>query len=261
MDKIYAKKSLGQNFLQDHNILRKISESVNVNSKDLIIEIGPGKGALTNYLVKKGCKVLAFEIDERMRDVLSTINNEQLEVIYGDFLQVDLMNILDNYSYNNLYIIANIPYYITTPIIEHIINSKINVKEMVLLVQKEVAERFSANPGSRLYGSISVYLQHYFDVKKLFDVSNKCFLPVPKVDSAVIKFTKKEHNYDIDENKFFNFVNKCFQFKRKTLRNNLRDYDWNIISKVLLDNGFTENVRAEELSLDFFIILYKSLNA
>ncbi|MBR1413710.1 MAG: ribosomal RNA small subunit methyltransferase A [Bacilli bacterium] len=259
MDNIVAKKSLGQNFLQDHNILRKISDSIDVTKSDLIIEIGPGKGALTNYLVEKGCQVIAFEIDERMREILDSFHYDNFKVYYGDFLKANLIEILNNYNYDNLYVMANIPYYITTPIIEYIIDSKINVKEMVLLVQKEVADRFSAGPGSKLYGSISVYLQYYFDVKKLFNVSNKCFFPVPKVDSAVVKFTRDDNKIMIDTNKFFKFVNECFQFKRKTLRNNLKGYDWSIIYKILLDNGFGDNVRAEELSIDVFIELFNEL--
>lgn len=248
MEKLIAKKSLGQNFLHDENILQKIASSIEVKENDLIIEIGPGKGALTKYLVKK-CQVVAFEIDTRMKDYL---NYNNLDVYYQDFLKVNLQEILNNYQYENLYIIANIPYYITTPIIEYIINSNINIQQMVLLVQKEVAMRFSALPGSKLYSSISVYLQYYFNIQKLFDVSNKCFSPVPKVDSAVIKFTKK-NKISINEKLFFKLVRDSFQFKRKTLKNNLYNYNWAIIKDLLISENYQENVRAEDLPLEIFI--------
>ena len=136
MEKFIAKKRYGQNFLTNESIINKIINSVDVNGDDLIIEIGPGKGALTSKLVTKGCQVLAFEIDLDTKPYLEKLDN--LSVVYGDFLDLDLNQVLKKYKYNNVYIIANLPYYITTPIISRIIDSKINPKQLTLMVQKEV---------------------------------------------------------------------------------------------------------------------------
>ena len=258
MQYLKAKKSLGQNFLSDDNILNKIANSINTDN-DLIIEIGPGMGALTKKLINKNSYVIAYEIDERTKPYLLPLENEKTKIIYNDFLKTNLNDDIKDYTYNKLYIIANIPYYITTPIIEHIIESKIEVESMVLLVQKEVAERFSAKPKTKDYGSLTVYLNTYFKVDKLFDVKNTCFNPVPKVDSAVVKFTKKNDIYDIDSVKFSKFIKECFSMKRKTLRNNLKNYDFNLIKNVLIEMEYNENVRAEEIDLDTFIKIYMKI--
>ena len=258
MKELTAKKSLGQNFLKDDNILNKIASSIDTKD-DLIIEIGPGMGALTKKLVNKDSYVLAYELDERTKEYLLPLENDKTKIIYKDFLDTNLKDDIKDIKFNKLYIIANIPYYITTPIIEHIIDSDIPVEEMVLLVQKEVAERFSASPKSKEYGSITVYLNYYFTVEKLFDVKNTCFSPVPKVDSAVIKFSKKNNNYNIDNKEFFKFIRECFSMKRKTLRNNLKNYDFNKVLEILIENGYTESARAEEIDLDTFIQIFKNI--
>ncbi len=249
---IKAKKSLGQNFLKDKNVLEKISNSFSVQENDLIIEIGPGMGALTEYLTKKSALVIAYEIDRRMKEYLDKINN--LQVIYEDFLKCDFKDLP---KYENLYIIANIPYYITTPIIEHIINKNIIPKEMVLLVQEEVANRFSALPKSKENGYFTIYLNHYFQIEKLFKVPAEAFVPAPKVNSAVIKFTKKE-KVDINDKEFLNFVKESFGLKRKTLKNNLQE-KWDMVKDVIYAYGFNDNVRAEELSYELFVEMFKKL--
>ena len=258
MNDLKAKKSLGQNFLKDDNVLNKIASSIET-CDDLIIEIGPGMGSLTKKLVNKDSYVIAYEVDERTKEYLLPLENDKTKIIYKDFLTTDLSDDIKDIKYNNIYIMANIPYYITTPIIEHIIESKIDVKKMVLLVQKEVAERFSAKPKSKDYGSLTVYLNYYFEVEKLFNVKSTCFVPAPKVDSAVVKFTKKDNNYNIDDIKFLKFIKECFSMKRKTLKNNLKDYDFAKVKEVLIENGYTENARAEEISLETFIKIYKKL--
>ena len=150
-------------------------------------------------------------------------------------------------------------YYITTPIIEKIITSNLSEKACVLMVQKEVADRFSASCGSRDYGSISVFLDYYYNVDKLFEVPRKAFYPVPNVDSAVIKLTRKNRDVSLDEEKFFKFVKSAFQFKRKNLRNNLRNYDLEKINSVLINYNHSLQNRAEEISLEEFIEIYKNL--
>ena len=258
MKELSAKKSLGQNFLKDNNILNMIADSIKTKD-DLIIEIGPGMGALTKKLINKDSYVIAYEIDERTKEYLLPLENEKTKIIYKDFLKTDIKEDIKDIEYNNLYVIANIPYYITTPIIEHIISENINVSAMTLLVQKEVAERFSAKPKTKEYGAITVYLNYFFEVEKLFNVKNTCFSPAPKVDSAVVKFTKKENIYDVDNKKFFKFITECFSQKRKTLKNNLRNYDWNKVKEILDKHDILESCRAEELTLDIFIDIYKIL--
>lgn len=259
MSNLKAKKSLGQNFLKDENILNQIANSIDTKN-DLIIEIGPGMGALTKKLVCKNSYVLAYELDERTKPYLLPLENEKTKIIYKDFLKANLKEDIGNIKYNRLYIIANIPYYITTPIIEHIINSRITVDSMVLLVQREVAERFSAKPKTKEYGSLTVYLNYYFEVEKLFDVKNICFIPAPKVDSAVVKFIKKKNDYDIDSDAFLKFIRECFGMKRKTLKNNLKNFNFDKISNILEKNGYTKNSRAEEIDLQTFIEIYKNLD-
>lgn len=185
---IPAKKSLGQNFLKDEQILQKIASIISVKPSDLILEIGPGKGALTKYLIEKNCYYKAYEIDERMKPILTTYSNH---IIYKDFLKSNLKEDFKDISFDCFYVIANIPYYITTPIIEHVINSDVPLAKMVLLVQKEVAERFAAFPGTKEYGYFTVFLNYYFNVRKVMDVPRTAFIPVPNVDSAVVLFTSK----------------------------------------------------------------------
>ena len=258
MEKFRFKKNLGQNFLQDEKILQKIVESVMCTEDDCIVEIGPGHGALTKYLVKYNCPVIAFEIDKEVKPVLDRIKAPNLRVVYEDFMKVNVKKYLPD-NYKNLYIIANIPYYITTPILEKIIAENLNEKTCTLMVQKEVADRFSAKPGSKDYGSISVYLDYYYQVKKLFEVPRKAFYPVPNVDSAIIKLARKDKRDLADEKNFFKFVKSAFQFKRKNLRNNLKNYDLEKINSVLVKYNHNLQNRAEEISLKEFLDIYAAL--
>lgn len=254
MDNVAAKKSLGQNFLHDRNIIEKIVTSNNIKENDLIVEIGPGKGALTQELKRYNSRILCYEIDERMRPILRNIENEKVNVIYGDFLEKDVCSDIKDLTYNNLYIIGNLPYYITTPIIERVIALNLNPQAMTFMVQKEVADRFTALPGSKQYGSLTIYLNYYFNVTKLFNVKNTCFSPIPKVESAVVKFTKKENKYDvINEKHFFKLIHDSFQFKRKNLRNNLKNYNLELILEVLKKYDYDLTVRAEQLPLEAFV--------
>lgn len=253
MKEIQAKKSLGQNFLKDEKILERIAGLFTACEDDLIIEVGPGMGALTKYLVRKDCPVVAYEIDKRMEPYLKKLDN--LQVFYGDFLKTDFKECF-LYNYASLYVVANIPYYITTPIIEHFLKNQMIPLKMTLLIQKEVAERFCAIPNEHSYGFFTVYLNHYFNVKKVFDVPAKCFTPVPKVTSSVVLFERKENIYSLDEEDFFRFVKECFAQKRKTLKNNLKNYNWEQLVPILLREGFTEQVRAENLSYEQFVKLF-----
>lgn len=256
---IKAKKSLGQNFLNNEKILNDIANSVETKENDLIIEIGPGKGALTKYLSKKNSYLICYEVDTRMDTILKNYNNDKTKIVFNDFLKANIEEDIKDTNFNNLYIIANIPYYITTPIIKKAITFK-NLQAMTLLVQKEVAERLSAKPGNKAYGSLTVYLNYYFNIDYLFDVNKNCFTPSPKVDSAVIKFTRKNEMPQVkDENKLFQLIENSFKLKRKTLKNNLKEYNWNKINEILIKHNLPESIRAEELSLDLFIEIVNHL--
>ncbi|MBQ4584218.1 MAG: ribosomal RNA small subunit methyltransferase A [Bacilli bacterium] len=251
---IKAKKSLGQNFLEDEKILDDIIANCNVTQEDLVIEIGPGKGALTKRLKSFNCDLIAFEIDERMISILKKLENDKTSIIFEDFLKVDLEKYI-NKQYRKIHIIANIPYYITSLIIKKVLESKIIVDEMILMVQKEVADRLSASCRSKAYGSLTVYCNVNYDVKKLFNVDKTCFNPVPKVDSAIVKFIRAD-KYNIKNMEVFEkLINDSFALKRKTLKNNLKAYDWNEIYDILKVHGYTENVRAEEIPVNIFVLL------
>ena len=257
---IKAKKSLGQNFLTDEFILKKISKSITTTPNDLIIEIGPGKGALTKYLVNKNSYLVCFEIDTRMKDILKKYENNQTKIIYQDILESNILEDINNIKYNNIYIIANIPYYITTPIIKKVMELP-KLESMTLLVQKEVGERLSSKPGNKNYGSLTVYLNYYFNIEYLFTVKNSCFEPVPKVDSAVINFKRKNKHQNVKNEKIlFKLIEDSFRLKRKTLKNNLKEYNWHKIIEVLQKNNLSENTRAEEISLEIFIDIANNIS-
>ena len=250
---IHAKKSLGQNFLKDESVLEKIVTSCEIDNKDLIIEIGPGKGALTKKLKNFKCDLIAFEIDDRLKDVLSKLVDEKTLIVFNDFLKIDLKDYIKK-EYNNIHIVANIPYYITNLIIRKLLDSQINFKDITLMVQKEVAERLAAKPGTKDYGALTVFVNLKYDVVKLFNVTKESFDPTPKVDSAIIRFQKKDKFYDIKNiEKFSILINKCFQNKRKTLKNNLKEYDWDTIYTILKKNGYGDMIRAEQLPIDVFV--------
>ena len=254
-----AKKSLGQNFLIDKNIINKIADSITATKDDLIIEIGPGMGALTKIIKNKGSNIICYEIDTDMKPYLNDLLDDKIKVIYTDILLSDIKKDIQDIKYNNLYIVGNLPYYITTPIIKFLISLKLNVKEMIFMVQEEVADRFSSLPGSKEYGSITLYLNYYFNVEKLFKVSKKCFNPVPKVESAIIKLETRTNRPEIDEDKYFKLINDSFKMKRKTLRNNLNNYDFDKIKKILEKYNLSETVRAEELSEEIFLSIYNEI--
>ena len=254
-----AKKSLGQNFLVDNNIIEKIIGEITSDSNDLIVEIGPGRGALTKKLKEKGSFLIAYELDRDLEDILFEFEDNRTKIIWQDFLKSNIKEDIKNINYNNLFIIGNLPYYITTPIIEHIIDSNINFKKLVIMVQKEVADRFLANPKTKDYGYISVLLQYYFDIKKVCNVSKYSFNPVPKVESTVLSFRVKKIRADVDIEKYKEFLKIAFRQKRKTLKNNLSNYDWDKVKLVLDIHNLSESVRAEEIDGDIFIELFNAL--
>lgn len=256
MEKFKFKKSLGQNFLQDENVIHKIVDSAGIDKDTLLIEIGPGGGAITRYTVPLCGHALLYEADSRLEGKLNELlkENDNYSILIGDFLKSDLKEDIKKDKFSKIYVVANLPYYITTPIIMKFIESDVFPDKMIVMVQKEVASRLSACVGSRDYGSLTVFLDYYYDIRKLFDVSRNCFFPKPNVDSAIVQFSlKQEREKVLDIELFKQLVRDSFSHKRKTIRNNLKSYDLKIIEDVLLKYGFDLGVRAESLSLEIFV--------
>lgn len=263
MKNFQFKKKFGQNFLKDDSIPNKIVSFSNIPDNTLVIEIGPGAAALTSKLALQAKQVLAYEIDTSLEDILyenlSSFSN--VDIIFDDFLNRNILEDISKYTYDHLYVIANLPYYITTPILMKIIDSKVVVDKIVIMVQKEVGDRFCAKPKTRDYGSITVFLNYFFDIKKLFVVNRHCFVPQPNVDSVVLSFNRKESLLPVNDfSHFSEIVRSSFQYKRKNLRNNLKNYDLNRIEEVLTNNGYTLSNRAEELPLEVFVEISNKLN-
>lgn len=262
MKQFQFKKSLGQNFLNDKNVIHKIVESAEVDKDTLVVEIGPGGGALTELMVPKAGWALLYEADGRLeghlKELLSV--NDNVEIRIGDFLEADLESDLAKYNYEKMYVVANLPYYITTPIIMKFVEERVMPEKFVIMVQKEVAYRLAASVGSRDYGSLTVFLNYYYDIKKLFDVSRNCFTPKPNVDSAIVEMKLKNNRLDVvDMDLFKALVRDSFLYKRKTIRNNLKGYDLEVIEKVLKRYGFDLSVRAENLKLEIFVEMANEL--
>lgn len=255
------KKSLGQNFLKDNNIINKIVDSINPSMNDLIIEIGPGEGALTKKLVNKKCDLICFEIDKRLEEVLFNIKSDNIKIYFEDFLKVDLNKYIDE-KYENIYFIGNLPYYITTAIINKITNEA-NAREITIMIQKEVANRFMAKPKTKQYNSLTLFLQYNYEITKICDVSKNCFDPIPKVDSTVIKLKRhqKYKNSCLNEKIFYKIIKDSFTQKRKTLKNNLKNYNLELIDSVLKKYNKNINNRAEELTIEEFIDIANNLNS
>lgn len=255
-------KKFGQNFIVDENIINNIINKSMIDKDTLVIEIGPGAGSLTYKLALNSKNVIAYEIDESLKDILnynlSGLSN--VEIIYGDFLLRDVKKDLEKYEYKKLYVVANLPYYITTPIIVKLIEDELNVDKIVVMVQKEVGDRFKAKPNSKDYSSLSVFLNYYYDVFKIMDVSRNVFMPKPNVDSIVLEFVKKNDMLFVkDKTLFFKLIRDSFKQKRKNIRNNLKGYDLDVINDVLSKYGFDLNARAEQLSIEVFVSIANKL--
>ena len=254
------KKKFGQNFIIDKNIINNIVEKSNVDKDTLVIEIGPGAGSLTNILGEKAKNVIAYEIDKSLKPILEKNIHSNTEIIYEDFLKRNVFEDIQKYEYQKLYVIANLPYYITTPIIMKLIEDKINVDKIVVMVQKEVGDRFKAKLNTKDYNSLTIFLNYYFNVSKIMDVSRNVFIPKPNVDSIVVSFTKKDKRLKVkNEQLFFKLVRDSFKQKRKTLKNNLKGYDLPKIEEVLNKHNLDLSVRAEALSIEIFAEIANNL--
>ena len=256
------KKMFGQNFIIDENIINNIINSANIDKDTLVIEIGPGAGSLTFKLSQYAKNVLCYEIDTTLKELLEDNLSEcsNINIIFKDFLKANVLEDIKQYDYKKLYVVANLPYYITTPIIVKFIEENIPVDKIVVMVQKEVGDRFKAKPNTKEYNSLSIYLNYYFEVKKLLDISKNVFIPKPNVDSIVVEFTKKENKFKLkDEKVFFNLVKDSFTQKRKTIKNNLKKYNLEKIEKVLKNYNFDLSVRAEQLPIEVFVDISNNL--
>lgn len=266
------KKSFGQNFLTDTNILQKIVDTAEIDKNVNVIEIGPGIGALTEFLAENAAEVMAFEIDERLVPILEDTlrDHDNIKVINEDVLKADLQTRVKEFKNPNLPIkvVANLPYYITTPILMHLIESKIPFAEFVVMMQKEVADRISAEPNTKAYGSLSIAVQYYMTAKVAFVVPRTVFVPAPNVDSAILKMTRREQPLvEVKDEDFFFRVSKIsFVHRRKTLWNNLTSHFGKSeevktkLEQALGNANIKPSIRGEALSIPDFARLSDALS-
>ncbi len=255
-------KKFGQNFLTDANIVRKIADSADLSKDESVIEIGPGIGTLTRELSDRAGNVTSVEIDKKLIPVLEETlqDKENVKVLNKDVLKL----LPEDFPDGPFKVVANLPYNITSPVIFFFLESDLDVKSLQFLIQKEVAERIVAEPGSKIYGALSVIAQYYADPEILFDVPAGVFMPRPKVDSSLIRLTKKIPDTSVDKGDYFKVVRAGFANRRKTLINSLASnlgVDKERIKDILIELGFDPRVRAENLSPDDFKELTRRLYA
>ena len=257
-----AKKQFGQNFLIDNNILNKIAHSASINSDTVVVEIGPGMGALTEKLLEKAYKVICYEIDTDMVHILQNrfsdyIKDNKLVINHKDFLKADLAKELDGYK--NIKVVANLPYYITTPILIKICEELTELDEMIVMMQKEVALRICGKPSTKDYNALSVLIQYNHEASLLFDVGRGCFYPEPDVTSSIVKIKKINPILKpINEEFFYTFNRNIFKQRRKTLVNNLKQsytYTKEEIEEVLNNLSLSLTIRSEALKVEEIIKL------
>lgn len=258
---ITANKNFGQNFLIDENIVNEIVESANISKDDVVIEVGPGLGTLTSCLLEKAGKVICIELDKKMLDILHDrfYLYENFKLINEDVLKVDLKNLINNNltEFKSAKVVANLPYYITTPIIMKLLEDKLNLESITVMVQKEVAERLTEVPGGKNSGSITYSINYYTKPELITNVPNTSFIPSPKVDSSVIHLTllKEPSVSPLNEELFFQVIKTAFLQKRKTLINTLligglgdREFLENMLNILNIDL----KIRGEKLTLKQF---------
>ncbi|MFA5096606.1 MAG: 16S rRNA (adenine(1518)-N(6)/adenine(1519)-N(6))-dimethyltransferase RsmA [Candidatus Omnitrophota bacterium] len=259
--RIQPKKSLGQNFLIDQNIRKKITASLDLSPDDIILEIGAGSGEMTVSLAPHAGQVFALELDPRLYSVLkgSFAGYAKIRLIQGDILKLDLNELLrDHRIEGKVKVFGNIPYYISSPIIEHLLNFRERISRAFLMVQKEFAARVAAEPGSKDYGSFSCFVQYYASPQVLFHISRHCFKPAPKVDSSFLELEIREAPAVKvrDEELFFKIIRAAFNQRRKTLRNSLSELvPEQILKDFFAKTGLDYRTRPERLKLENFALL------
>lgn len=262
---IRPKKGLSQNFLIDGNIIRKIVDVSNVHSDDVVLEIGPGPGSLSEALLDTGAQVIAVEKDATLAKALERLQapNQHLEIVCDDILNFPIEEKLAPYLTNNhkAKVIANLPYHLTTPILVNLVARRKTIGSLTLMVQDEVARRFTAQPGTSDYGSFTLFLNFYTSPRYAFQVSKNCFYPVPNVQSAVVILDLKEPPKLSNEINFFILTRTAFQQRRKMLRTSLRSlYNPELVAEALIASGLNPQARPENLSLEDFIHLFEKLS-
>lgn len=264
--KFSFKKSLGQNFLVDVNILENIIKQAGIDKTSGVIEVGPGIGALTEQLAIYAEKVVAFEIDQRLFPILADTLNDypNVELIHQDILQADVAKAIEaNFNPGQpIHIVANLPYYITTPILMKLLRERLSVASLTVMIQKEVAARMAAKPNTKSYGSLTIAVQYYTKAAVVMQVPRSVFMPQPNVDSSILRLVTREKPpvHVEDEDFFFKLVKACFAQRRKTLRNNLTSfykekYDKEVITEVLDRIGIDGMRRGESLTMEEFALL------
>lgn len=247
-------KKLGQNFLIRHDVVADIADAAELDETTPVLEIGPGIGTLTQALAETGAPITAVELDDKLLPVLDkTLEHyDNVRIVHGDILRVDIEDIMEHQPFT---VCANLPYYITTPIIMKLLEKKLPIKRIVVMVQKEVAERMVAVPGHKIYGALSVAVQYYTEPEILFDIPPRAFMPAPEVTSAVVAMNVRDiPPVDVDEKKFFAVVKSAFQQRRKTFQNTLKltGMTKDQIEQVLTMSQIDGKRRGETLSLDEF---------
>lgn len=263
---VHPKKSLSQNFLIDGNILRKIVSTAHVEPGDVVVEVGPGPGSLTEELLNSGAHVIAVEKDNVFAESLKRLKTDknQLEVHCSDILEFPVEQQLKPYlqAGKKAKVIANLPYHLTTPIIAHFVEQRHLFSTLVLMVQEEVGRRFAAKPKTAEYGSFTVFLNFYTHPSYAFTVSRQCFYPSPKVDSAIVVLELKEPPHVSDREAFFQLTRTAFKQRRKMMRSSLRElYSPKAIEESLTQIGQSPLARPEELSLEDFIKLFEKIRS
>ena len=258
-------KSLGQNFIINPSVCPRIAEEGGASENTGVIEIGTGVGVLTAELAKRAKKVVAIEIDDRLIPVLSeTLSDfDNVKIINEDVLKVDLNKVIEEeFEGMDVYVCANLPYYITSPIIMSLLEGRLNIKAITVMVQKEAATRLTAELGTRDVGAVTVAVRYYSEPKLLFNVGRGSFMPSPNVDSAVIRLDIKNEQKVDDEKHFFIVVRAAFSQRRKTLSNSLSSglsMDKKTVTEAIKEAGLSENIRPEQLSMEDFINIAESV--
>lgn len=256
MQRVVPKKSLGQNFLVDNNVAEKIARLFDPEEGEKIVEIGPGEGALTTQLLEKGGVVIAVEVDPRAAAAIRQRFGDRVQVLEGDILQTDITSVARQHGLETIRVIGNIPYYITSPILFHLIDNRSGVSEAVLMMQREVAERLTAQPRTKEYGILAVMTQTYCRPERLFNVPPSCFFPRPKVTSTVVRLTFKETD-DVNEveREHRQLVRAAFGKRRKTLNNSLTELISNAEERahIFAAAQINPKARAEELTPEDFL--------
>lgn len=259
-------KGLGQNFLIDGNIVRNIVKGAGISKDDYVLEIGPGMGTLTEELALNAKKVVAIEIDKRLEPILEETLKpyDNAEVVFGDVLKLPLRDIINEKCDGGpVKVVANLPYYVTTPIIIKLLEEGLPFKSITVMVQKEVADRMVAKPHSKDYGSLTLFVGYYTKPEIVLKAPKSVFIPQPKIDSSVIKLVVRENLPDVDSDKYFKVVRAAFLKRRKTLLNSLSSKEVNAdkdeIRDALKRAGIDEGLRAENLDMDDFIKIAKEL--